>query len=157
VAALNKLGPSPAGGGAAAASEAVANDAKKEKTRRECTPVKVWVTPAEKAAIAEKAGAHSMSCSRYLRALGLALPVQSTLDQRAVLDLLKINADLGRLGGLVKIWLTSNESFETASALVMQRKLERTLNEIGALQKQLKDRIEAVTHTEFIDNYKKTK
>ena len=48
-------------------------DTKKEKTRRESTPVKVWVTPAEKAAIAEKAAAHSMSASRYLRALGLAL------------------------------------------------------------------------------------
>ena len=72
------------------------DDAKKEKTRRESTPVKVWVTPAEKAAIAEKATAHSMSASRYLRALGLALPIQSTIDHRAVLDLLKINADLGR-------------------------------------------------------------
>jgi hypothetical protein len=30
------------------------DDAKKEKTRRESTPVKVWVTPAEKAAIAER-------------------------------------------------------------------------------------------------------
>jgi hypothetical protein len=69
------------------------DDAKKEKTRRESTPVKVWVTPAEKAAIAEKAAAHSMSASRYLRALGLALPIQSTIDHRAVLDLLKINAD----------------------------------------------------------------
>ena len=36
-----------------------------------------------------------MSASRYLRALGLALPIQSTIDHRAVLDLLKINADLG--------------------------------------------------------------
>jgi len=74
------------------------DDAKKGKTRRESTPVKVWVTPEEKAQIAEKAAAHSMSASRYLRALGLALPVQSTVDQRAVLELLKINADLGRLG-----------------------------------------------------------
>ena len=29
------------------------NDAKKEKTRRDSTPAKVWVTAAEKAAIAE--------------------------------------------------------------------------------------------------------
>lgn len=78
------------------------DDAKKEKTGRESTPVKVWVTAAEKAAIAEKAAAHSMSNSRYLRKLGLALPIQSTIDHRAVLDLLKINADLGRLGGLLQ-------------------------------------------------------
>ena len=118
------------------------DDAKKEKTRRESTPVKVWVTAAEKAAIAEKAAAHSMSSSRYLRALGLALPVQSTIDHRAVLDLLKINADLGRLGGLIKMWLTSNESSQSASAQVMEIKLDRTLNEISALQKQMSDRIQ---------------
>ena len=118
------------------------DDAKKGKTRRESTPVKVWVTPEEKTQIAEKAAAHSMSASRYLRALGLAFPVQSTVDQRAVLDLLKINADLGRLGGLIKMWLTSNESFESQSGLAMQRKLEGTLNQIRALQKQLSDRIQ---------------
>ena len=119
-------------------------DAKKEKTRRESTPIKVWVTTAEKAAIAEKAAAHSMSISRYLRALGLALPIQTTVDQRAMLDLLKINADLGRLGGVVKMWLTSNESSQSASAQVMEIKLDRTLNEISALQKKMKERIEAL-------------
>jgi hypothetical protein len=65
-------------------------DAKKGKTRKESTPIKVWVTPEEKAAIAAKADAHSLSASSYLRRLGLALPVESTIDQRAILDLVKI-------------------------------------------------------------------
>jgi hypothetical protein len=69
-------------------------DAKKGKPRKESTPIKVWVTPEEKAAIAAKADAHSLSASSYLRRLGLALPVESTIDQRAILDLVKINADL---------------------------------------------------------------
>ena len=118
------------------------DDTEKEKTRRESTPVKVWVTAAEKAAIAEKAAAHSMSSSRYLRALGLALPIQSTIDHRAVLDLLKINADLGRLGGLIKMWLSSDQSFESRSGQALQRKLDGTLNQIRALQKQMSDRIQ---------------
>ena len=113
-------------------SKSKMDDAKKEKTRRESTPVKVWVTPAEKAAIAEKAAAHSMSASRYLRALGLALPMQSTIDHRAVLDLLKINADLGRLGGLMKMWLTSNDTWELSSGQAMERKLDGTLKEMCA-------------------------
>ena len=91
-----------------------------------------------------QAAGHSMSASRYLRALGLALPIQSTVDQRAVLELVKINADLGRLGGLIKMWLTSNESFQSASGQAMQRKLDNTLNEIASLQKKMKDRIEAL-------------
>ena len=74
-------------------------DAKKGKTRKESTPIKVWVTPEEKSAIAAKADAHSLSASSYLRRLGLAMPLQSTIDQRAILDLVKINADLGRFGG----------------------------------------------------------
>ena len=61
-----------------------------------------------------------------------------------MLDLLKINADLGRLGGLIKMWLTSNENFESASAQVMQRKLDRTLGEISALQKKMRERIDSL-------------
>ena len=116
----------------------------KEKTRRESTPVKVWVTAAEKAEIGKKAAGHSLSASAYLRRLGLALPVESTVDQTAVLELVKINADLGRLGGLIKMWLTSNESFGSASALSMQRKLDGVLNEVRSLQKKMGERIEAL-------------
>jgi len=47
------------------------NAKKKEKTRRETTAIKVWVTPAEKAAITVKAGAYSLSASTYLRELAL--------------------------------------------------------------------------------------
>jgi hypothetical protein len=116
-------------------------DAEKEKTRRETTPVKVWVTADEKAIIATKAAAHSLSASSYLRTLGLALPIQSTVDQKAILDLVHINADLGRLGGLIKMWLASNETFQSSSGQAMQRKLEGTLNEIRGLQKKMSDRL----------------
>src|SRR5271157_605023 len=44
---------------------------KKEKTRRETTAIKVWVTPAEKAAITVKADGYSLSASTYLRELAL--------------------------------------------------------------------------------------
>ena len=51
----------------------------------------------------------------YLRRLGLALPVESTIDQRAILDLVKINADLGRFGGLIKMWLTRTPIFNRSA------------------------------------------
>jgi mobilization protein NikA len=117
-------------------------DAKKGKTRKESTPIKVWVTPEEKAAIATKADAHSLSASSYLRRLGLAMPLQSTIDQRAILDLVKINADLGRFGGLIKMWLTTNVGFESVSAQGLQRKLENTLSEVRQLQKKMSERLE---------------
>jgi hypothetical protein len=117
-------------------------DAEKGKTRKESTPIKVWVTPEEKAAIAEKADAHSLSASGYLRRLGLALPVESTIDQQAILDLVKINADLGRFGGLIKMWLTSNADFASLSAQGLQRKLEIALTDVRALQKKMSDRLD---------------
>ena len=117
-------------------------DAKKGKTRKESTPIKVWVTPEEKDAIRAKAGAHSLSASSYLRRLGLAMPLQSTIDQRAILDLVKINADLGRFGGLIKMWLTTNADFESVSAQGLQRKLESTLSDVRLLQKKMSDRLE---------------
>ena len=117
-------------------------DAKKEKTRRESNPIKVWVTPEEKAVIKAKAGAHSLSASSYLRRLGLAMPVESTIDQRAILDLVKINADLGRFGGLIKMWLTTNADFESLSAQGLQRKLESTLSDVRQLQKKMSERLE---------------
>jgi hypothetical protein len=116
-------------------------DAKKEKTRRQSSRIKVLVTPEEKAAIAAKADAHSLSVSSYLRRLGLALPVESTIDQRAILDLVKINADLGRLGGLIKMWLTTNADFESLSAQGLQRKLENTLADVRTLQAKMSERL----------------
>jgi len=48
--------------------------------------------------------------SAYLRNLGLGFQPHSTLDQEAVLALLKVNADQGRLGGLFKLWLSGQSA-----------------------------------------------
>ena len=40
-----------------------------------------------------------LSVSAYLRAAGLGAPIRSVLDSERVLDLVKVNADQGRLGG----------------------------------------------------------
>ena len=74
-------------------------------TRRASPHIKVWLLPSEKAAIQAKAAAHPLSDSAYLRSLGLDMPLRSTLDQEAVLELAKINGDLGRLGSVLKAWL----------------------------------------------------
>jgi hypothetical protein len=69
--------------------------------------------------------------------LGLAIPLQSTIDQRAILDLVKINADLGRFGGLIKMWLiTTNDDLDSLSAQGLQRKLESTLSDVRLLRKK---------------------
>jgi len=69
-------------------------------------PLKVLVSERERAEIETRAAATGLSVSAYLRNLGLGFQPQSTLDHEAVLALLKVNADQGRLGGLFKLWLS---------------------------------------------------
>ena len=60
--------------------------------------------------MSEQAG---LSMSEFVRRVCLGQVVESKIDSRAVLDLLKINADLGRLGGLLKLWLTEPDQHAT--------------------------------------------
>lgn len=57
--------------------------------------------------IKEKASNTGLSSSAYLRNLGMNYPLKSVADQRALSELVKCKADLGRLGGLFKLWLES--------------------------------------------------
>ena len=76
-------------------------------TRRRAHQIKVRVSEAEKQQIEAKAQAfgYNTSTAALLRDLALGVEPKSTLDQQAILNLLQVNADLGRLGGLLKHWL----------------------------------------------------
>ena len=74
-------------------------------TRPRGKRIEVWLTPEEQAEIADRAAATGLSLSGYLRAAGLNHPVRSVLDLRAVAELGKVNGDLGRVAGLLKLWL----------------------------------------------------
>ncbi len=77
----------------------------KAPARRRGKPIEVWVTDEEKATIASRAKQAGMARSAYLRALGLNTPIKSIVDLAAVADLAKVNGDLGRVAGLLKLWL----------------------------------------------------
>ena len=96
-------------------------------------PLKVYVTEEDRAEIEANAKACSLTVSTYLRRLGIHFEPKSTLDQSAILALIKMHADQGRLGGLLKLWLTEKpgrgaDTFE----------VRRLLREIEALQAQIK-------------------
>jgi hypothetical protein len=96
--------------------------------------IKVVVTGEEAAAIKEKAGAARLSLSSYLRTLALGWTPKSTLDHQAVLALAKTNADLGRLGGLLKLWLSDMPNLGTSTVDV-----RRVLHEIEGQQAILRE------------------
>ena len=70
--------------------------------------LRVPVLPEEEMMIKTKASEAGLTIAEYLRNLGLGYSVPSVIDNRQVDALLKINADLGRLGGLIKLWLTND-------------------------------------------------
>ena len=68
----------------------------------------VPVLPDEAEAIKKMAASTGLSVAAYLRNVGLGYQVRSILDNKMVEELARINGDLGRLGGLLKLWLTDD-------------------------------------------------
>lgn len=98
--------------GKAAAATKVGKDMTKndkQPTRKHGTHLRVPVLAHEKSAIEHHVDAVGLSVAAYLRNIGLGHEVTSMLDYRRVDDLAKINGDLGRLGGLLKLWFTNDE------------------------------------------------
>ena len=95
---------------------------KGEESRDRNRHLKVVVSARERAEIETRAAATGLSVSAYLRNLGLGFQPHSTLDEQAILALLKVNADQGRLGGLFKLWL-SGQSAASAETVEIRKLL----------------------------------
>jgi hypothetical protein len=94
------------------------------RPRRQVPPIKVWVTDEEKEAIAEMARRAGLSMSAFLLAAGMNAPIKSTVDLMAVADLAKVNGDLGRVAGLLKLWLAEKRG-QGASPLEVEAMMKR--------------------------------
>ena len=111
----------------------------KAQPRRRGKPIEVWVTDEEKATITERAEEAGMSRSGYLRALGLNTPIRSVVDLKAVADLCRINGDLGRVAGLLKLWLLEKNGQGASSV-----EIERMMVELRELQAGVREKMSAV-------------
>jgi hypothetical protein len=98
--------------------------------------VKTYLTPEEYAAVAGKAKQTGLSLSAYAKSMCLHGQVKSTLDQQLILELAKVSADLGRLGGLLKLGMSEgklersrgNEIYDSIQEL--KRQLSRKIQEL---------------------------
>ncbi len=97
--------------------------------RPRAKPIKVFVSEEERARIASLATASNLSLSAYLRAAGLNRTVRSILDIEAVHELSKVNGDLGRVAGLLKLWLATKRG-ESANP----KEVERMVDDFRRLQ-----------------------
>jgi len=112
--------------------------AEKKPTRKGSTPIYVWVTPDEKAVIESLAKQTGHSTSAYLRLLGQGYVPKSIVDHAKVIELARINGDLGRLGGLLKLWLTNDArtaQFGESTLRAALARIEDTQNKMLEIMK----------------------
>jgi len=76
---------------------------------KKTSAVLIKVAPQEKKQMEIKAAKANMNLSQYLRSLGLNYPIESKTDYMAIEKLNNAAGDLGRLGGLFKMWLSNNK------------------------------------------------
>ena len=105
---------------------------------RKARHLRVPVLPAEEAQIKRLAAAAGLPVAAYLRKVGLGYRLPGILDHRRVEDLARINGDLGRLGGLLKLWLTNDErtaTFGEATIRAVLAKIADTQDEMHAVMR----------------------
>lgn len=107
-------------------------------TRKNSAPVKVYCLPAERAQLEALASAAGSSLSSYMLAVGLGYRLRGILDHKRVEELSRINGDLGRLGGLLKLWLTNDartEQFGEATIRALLSKIEDTQDRLHSVMR----------------------
>ncbi|MFZ3287942.1 MAG: conjugal transfer transcriptional regulator TraJ [Telluria sp.] len=108
------------------------------KLTRKRRHLRVPVLPDEEQQIKRNAAAAGRSVAAYLRNVGLGYEVRGILDNRRVEELARINGDLGRLGGLLKLWLTNDtrtEDFGEATIRALLSKIEDTQDKMHAVMR----------------------
>ena len=98
--------------------------------------IRVYVTDEEDDAITKKAEQTKLSKSEFCKNVCLGMPVVSKTDAKAVHELLRTRADLGRLGGLLKMWLT-NDDEHVLNVQSLLEEIEQGQREVMAASKQL--------------------
>lgn len=109
------------------------------KERRDIK-ITIRVNQVEEKSLVSNSNRFGLKIPGYLRSLGLNYPIKTIIDEKAVANLLKINADLGRLGGLFKLWLSDNrfDKFDFCSTR-SYKDIDNLVDEIEKTQKVLRD------------------
>lgn len=109
---------------------------KSEKRRRK-QMILVRVDEEEKRKLQEQAKKCGQSVAGLLRSLALHYPLISRVDQYALDTLVKASADLGRLGGLFKLWLTQNSETKPSLGNRTYESIEALVEEIEKNQREM--------------------
>ena len=106
------------------------------ETRKRTKHILVRVSPEEKKLLEEGAARCDLSVPAWLRKLGLGHRPASHVDIQAVEKIARLHGDLGRVGGLLKMWL-SDRNAEQARQL----DVPDLLIQLHALQADMKAKV----------------
>ncbi|OHY98770.1 hypothetical protein BC443_07170 [Salinicola sp. MIT1003] len=110
------------------------------RIRKQC--IKVWVDKREKEEIEDNAKGCNHSASSFLRNLGMGYTPKSMIDHKAVGDLMQLNGDLGRLGGLLKMLLSNQEDFVGHEDKMVE--VSSLLNGLNDLRNEIREKVGAI-------------
>lgn len=109
-------------------------------TRKSSPAIKVYCLPEEREIIEKNAKRAGISVARYLRDVGQGYQVKGVMDYHYVRELIRINGDLGRLGGLLKLWLTDDVRtlhFGNDTILALLDRIKKTQDEMSQTMKSV--------------------
>jgi hypothetical protein len=116
-------------------------------TRKNYSPLKVYCRPDERERIEANARDAGMSVARFLREVGQGYRVRGIVDFEQARELARINGDLGRLGGLLKLWLTD----DVRTARFGEATVRALLSRIEATQDQMTEVMRAIVRPKTED------
>lgn len=114
------------------------------ESRQKTKLVQVRCTPAEKAALKDRAEAFGISVGELCRQAIFSAVPKSKTDQSAIQQLADTRADLGRLGGLLKGWLAGSFS-QPVPGLKTPTEVVTLLRQIDAGQHAVLDAVKRLS------------
>lgn len=113
-------------------------------TGRRSRHLRVPVTAGEGDQIEQLAEQTGLSIAAFLRLVGLGHQPRSMIDVEQARELVRVNGDLGRLGGLLKLWLTDDAKLDALKPENTPAIIKGVLKRIEANQEQMDGIIKAV-------------
>ena len=109
----------------------------KAKRRTTQTRLQVCVSPEEAQRIEAAAKAANLSVSAFLRALGLGYRPMAVVDLDEALKLNHLGSNLGRLGGLLKLWISEGSPPEGYSKVAFRQAINELIDQVRANQEAM--------------------
>lgn len=119
---------------------------KKEDQRKQKRSKVIYtrVTENEHEEVNHRSKMYGVTTSDYLRNIALNYPLKSRVDQLAFLELQKCRGDLGRLGGLLKMWLSNKDrrpGLEEVEVKTLLKRIDENQEEITGYARKLEESI----------------